>query len=566
MIILGIIAYQGHSSSAAIICDGKVIAASNEERFSRIKRDDSFPVKAIDFVLTEAGISLQEVDEVAFAWNPWRSFLFFITHSCWRIPFSLFSFVLKGRREHGGISRCQKFFKMLLVKRQFKKFFGHCPPLRYVPNHLAHSFGSISQAPFRESYSIVIDGAGEDASTSLYHVKEGEHHLLYKENFPHSLGILYASVTQFLGFRPDSDEYKVMGMSAYGTNRFASHMDKLVRYEGGHYRIDLKYFLIHKNADKFYSSQMEELFGKNLSEQDRFDIAHSLQKKLEDIVLSLLRDKAPLPLPLCTSGGVFLNCLLNQRIRESLSFPAFHFSPFADDNGTALGAAFARYYAQTKKKGESFNSLSLGASFHEEELLKALHKHPVRFYKSSSIHDELALKLSEGHVVARFEGRAEFGPRALGYRSILADPRKAQMKDIVNLKIKHREPFRPFAPIVLKKDLSEFFHVVGDESFPYMIETLKARELGRRLIPAVVHDDGTSRVQSVCEKSQHDLYLLLEAFKKLTGVPVLLNTSFNLNEEPIVNSPEDALRCFLKTDIDYLALGDYMVSKEMPKS
>ena len=565
MIILGIIAYQGHSSSAALIRDGKVIAATNEERFSRLKRDDSFPVKAIEFVLAEAKLSLSDVDDVAFAWNPWQSFLFFLTHSVWRFPLNVFSFALKGRREHGNVSRLEKFFKMLSVRREFLKAFGFCPPLSYVPNHFAHSFGAFSQTHFSKAYSLVIDGSGEDASTSLYYVEEGNHRLLYRELFPHSLGILYASVTQFLGFRPDSDEYKVMGMSAYGVNRYASQMNELVSFKDGHYRVNLKYFLVHKNADKFYSPLMSELFGTNLSDQDRFDIAHSLQKKLEEIVLRLLEEKTSASLPLCTSGGVFLNCLLNQRIRESKRFPQVHFSPFADDNGTALGAAFARYYALTQKRGEAFHSLSLGASYEETELLSALKRHPVSYVKCSSIHEELALKLAEGHVVARFEGRAEFGPRALGYRSILADPRKSEMKDIVNLKIKHREPFRPFAPIVLKKDLSELFHVSDEESYPYMIETLKARDLGRKLIPAVVHDDGTSRVQTVCEVSQKDLYLLLEAFKKLTGVPVLLNTSFNLNEEPIVNSPDDALRCFLKTDIDYLALGDYLVSKEIKK-
>ena len=554
MISLGIICYQGHSSSAALVRDGKTLGAVSEERFSRKKFDDAFPEKSIDYLTTELGISLEEIDEIAIAWSPRLTILGQLKS----LHKKSLRFFLEKREGAKGRSRFNKFLLISNLKNEIRQRYQFKGKITFVDHHLAHAVSAFIQTEKNEGLCMVADGMGEYASTTLFDFKDNKATILYEDHFPHSLGVFYSSATQFLGFVPDSDEFKVMGLAAYSkSDKFHKRFNELYRFHEKHLELNLNYFDIHKKGNQFFSEKFKDLFSDVVSEQDKMDFARALQDHLSLIVNQILiNNKGPYKREhFCASGGVFLNCLLNQDIRENKLFKSYTFFPVADDNGTALGAA---QYVQMLK-GEKLlklHDLYLGPLNKEIDIndFKNLK------YKKISHVKEVAMLLASGKVVAWMQGRMEFGHRSLGNRSILGDPRNPLMKDIINEKVKFREPYRPFAPSILEDKLHDFYFAERS-TYPFMIETLRANDLAKKTAPAIVHADGTSRIQTVNQATNSKFYGLISEFSKITDCPMLLNTSFNVNGMPIVLDVKDAVDCFLKTEIDYLVIEDYLLWK-----
>lgn len=572
--ILGLICYQGHASAAALIRDGTVTDAVVADRFTRRKHDTDFPEAAVRHILERNGLSMEGISEIAFAWSPFKSLLGQLRQALSLGP-SPWRYFAAKRPHHGGLSRLDKFLRMRGVREDILRRFGRCPPLSFVSHHLAHSYGAALEAPEQDGLlSIVADGAGEEASISAFEISQGRHRLLAETRFPHSLGILYSAVTQLLGFTPDRDEYKVMGLSAYGAEepdpRLTEAMDSLARVSDARLRLDLRHIALHRSPDRFHAESLVKLLGgrgEDLPLERRAAIARALQglleRRMSELVAQAAARCARPPRALCTSGGVFLNCLLNAHLRENSRprFSDFHFSPVADDNGTALGAAALLFHRRSGRWPGPYRGLDLGPEYGEGRMLAALRGRPVRWIRPERPAREAAQRLAQGQVLGFFQGRSEFGPRALGFRSILADPRREDMKDRLNRKIKLREPFRPFAPSVLEERASEYFVLPGPTRLPFMIETVRAKPEAAAAVPAAVHVDGTARVQTVSRRDNPAFHDLLVEFDRLTGVPLLINTSFNLDGQPIVESPEDALECFLGSGLDALVLGPFLVEK-----
>jgi carbamoyltransferase len=576
--ILGMLCYQGHASSAVLIRDGVLTDAAIEDRFTRLKRDTSFPTHAIRHILTRNGLDIRDIREVAFAWSPAKSVVGQLRQML-RVGPAPWDYFFARRAHHGGLSRAEKLRLMCGIRADFLRRFGSSPRVRYVPHHLAHSYSACMAVPTdRRLLSVVADGTSEDAAVSVYLVEDGRHTLLSETPFPHSFGILYSAVTQLLGFVPDNDEFKVMGLGSYGPRDagLMAAFDALAKTENGKLTLDLTYFRLHRSADQFHSNRLSELLavgGGRADFKERARIARALQDLLErrmgELIEQVVARLPRRPEVLCASGGVFLNCLLNQSLRRrfsrpgaSVRFDAFHFSPVADDNGAALGAAARAHHLRAGRWPQPYPGLHLGPEYSDDRVMSALADcRGLSARRADAAIPELARRLAAGRVVAFFQGRSEFGPRALGARSILADPRRADMKDRVNGKVKLRESFRPFAPSVVEERAADFFTLPSESAFPYMIETVDARPGSASKIPAVVHVDGTARVQTVSRAANPAFHALLSEFGRLTGVPVLLNTSFNLDGEPIVESPEDAVRCFRGSGLDDLAMGTFLVEK-----
>ncbi|AUN96954.1 hypothetical protein DOM21_16980 [Bacteriovorax stolpii] len=554
MISLGIICYQGHSSSAALVKDGKTLGAVSEERFSRKKFDDAFPEKSIEYLTTELGISFEEIDHIAIGWSPRLTILGQLKS----LHKKSLRFFLEKREGAKKRSRFNKFFLIANLKNEIKKRYQFKGEISFVDHHLAHAVSAYVQTEKRDGICMVADGMGEFASTSLFEFKGPDARKIYEDHFPHSLGVLYSSATQFLGFTPDSDEFKVMGLAAYSKSlRFNERFKELYRFNENHFELNLKYFEIHKKGNQFFSEAFYELFADVKTESDRMDFARSLQDHLNFIVLGILEKNKSLfhSDSFSASGGVFLNCLLNQKIAESSLFKSYTFFPVADDNGTALGAAqWVQMQAGMEMKKVDHLFLGPGIENIQISSFKNLQ------HKKISHVSEVAELLAKGKVIAWMQGRMEFGHRSLGNRSILGDPRDKKMKDIINEKVKFREPYRPFAPSFPEGKLQDFYQT-DKTSYPFMIETLHAKDVTKELAPAIVHEDGTSRVQTVSSVHSPEFYELLKEFYKLTDCPILLNTSFNINGMPIVLSVDDAVDCFMKTEMDYLVIKDYLLWK-----
>jgi carbamoyltransferase len=552
MISLGIICYQGHSSAAALVRDGIVIGAVSEERFTRKKSDDSFPENAIHYLLQEYNLTFLDIHHVAVGWSPGKTVLGQITG----LHKKSLSFLFEKRA--GGIvrSRIEKFFLISNIKNEFKKRYDYSGKFSYVDHHVSHAISAFVQSEKKDCIVMVADGMGELASTTIYEFKNNTYTIHYQDTFPHSLGIFYSTATQFLGFIPDSDEYKVMGMAAYSQNeKFDERFSKLYFFENNHLRLNLNYFQIHKKANQFFSPEFAELFPDVLSEEDKTSFAYSLQSHLNKMVGEILKRNSSLftSKNFAASGGVFLNCLLNQHLRSSELFNSYTFFPVADDNGTAVGCAqFVQMNGKVKM--QKLHSLSLGP---EAGILSKSELDGLKSRKTNV--SEIAALLAEGNVIGLVQGRMEFGHRSLGNRSILASPQKKSMKETINKKIKLREPFRPFAPAILQDKVSDYFEGEGD--FPFMIETLNALAWTKEKAPAIVHEDGTSRIQTVTQKENAYLYSLLFEFNELTQCPILLNTSFNINGMPIVCSAKDAIACFKQTQLDFLVVEDLLIWK-----
>jgi carbamoyltransferase len=552
--------WYAHDASAALLQDGVVTFASTEERFSRIKKDNSFPEKVVAAAFQHAGITIDDVDAIAFGWNAapatsWHTLRASLTGALPRrgeyIPRALAGIIT----EMGSRS----------PRRQLRRRYGELPnvSVQNVDHHLAHAYSAFAVSGFDEAAVLVVDGRGAWQSTTLYHAVNGELRPVRVISYPNSLGLFYEAFTDLLGFERHADEWKVMGLAAYGKPNVP--LDALIRITDDGYAVDA-----HGLMGRYWSdlSPLEARFGRRrnpergISDADR-DLAASVQRSLEEAMLSLVRD-ARRRVPsrnLCLAGGVAMNSKANGRILASGLVDRLFVQPAATDDGTALGAALAADHQLTgTMPRHQMTNAYLGNDVSQAEIDRTLKLYGIPHIRCVSITRAAARLISEGEIIGWFQGRMEFGPRALGCRSILADPRDPDMKDRVNDSIKYREGWRPFAPSVLAERATDYFEPDGDS--PFMILTHTVRSEKRSIIPAVTHVDNTARVQTV-ERSVNPLYWeLISELEAITGVPVVMNTSFNLRGEPIVSEPKDAIRTFFSSGLTFLALGNCLIAKD----
>jgi len=566
MYTLGISCYY-HDSSAAILKDGKVIAAVEEERFSRKKFDDDFPKQAINWCLKESGISSKNLDSVAFYDKPVLKFERLLDNYIAVAPRGLYSFLdVIPKWIH----------KRLWVKdeisKHLKDFNGE---IIFPEHHMSHAAHAFFTSPFDEAAILTVDGVGEWTTASFGTAHDTTIKLTNDIRWPHSVGLFYSAFTYFLGFKVNEGEYKLMGLSAYGKPKYYDLiMENLVDVKNdGSIHLNMKYFSF--TYDKVMTNQkFSDLFGipprkeDSKAEQIHYDIAASAQLVLEDILLKMVNHvhKKTGMTNLCFGGGVALNGVANYRILKDGPFENIHIPPSPGDGGSAVGCAQYLYYCHDKNKRmiednveRVKNNIFVGPSHSNDEIKSFLdiNKIDYKFLETNSLLQTVAKLIVEGNVVGWYQGKMEWGPRALGNRSIIADPRNVKMKDILNEKIKHRESFRPFAPCILEEYTSEYFDV--DVSSPYMLLVAPVKKPEK--IPAVTHVDGTARLQTVSKDINLLFYNLITEFHKITGVPVLINTSMNVRGEPIVDTPEQAYNMIVKTDMDYIVMGDYIIKK-----
>lgn len=574
MYILGINAYHG-GASACLIQDQNLVAAAEEERFTRVKYWAGFPVHAIRYCLAEAGISPYDLDHVGISRNPSANLMRKVLFTLSRRP-SLD--ILRDRLNNAGKVRDPKAAvceKMGLDAAQLKAEFHN------VEHHLAHMANAFFVSPFREAAILSVDGMGDFVSTMWGRGTGNRMEVLGSINFPHSLGIFYTALTQWLGFPKYGDEGKVMGLAPYGTPSYLEQLHKILRLQNdGTFELDLDYFVHHAEGatmtwddgeprlGTLFSNKLIDLLGAPRTPgteltQDRENVAASLQALLEQAEFNLVRmlQRSTKQKALCMSGGVALNSAFNGKVLPETDFEDIYIHPAAGDAGTSLGVCYYIYH-QLLGNPRSFvlDHAYTGPRFSNAQIEQVLKSFNLEF--SAHSEDELvrqsAQLVAEGNVLGWFQGRMEWGPRALGNRSIIADPRRNDMKDILNARIKHRESFRPFAPSILKEDVGAYF----DQTYPdpFMIKVYNVLPEKRQEIPAVTHVDGTGRLQTVHRNTNPLYWEMIHAFGDLTGVPVVLNTSFN-ESEPIVCKPEEAVQCFLRTKMDALVIGNYLVKK-----
>jgi carbamoyltransferase len=555
MTILGISCHY-HESAAALIIDGKIAAASAEERFTGVKHDSRFPVHAIDFCLSQAGIQPQNIDYVAFYEKPLIKFERTITMGMHNYPYALPFFVEGMKNAFSG---------KLWIQSKIENYLGITRErILFVPQHVTHAAASYYPSPFKSSAFLTLDAVGEWSTGSWGTAKGNQLNPIMELRFPHSVGLLYSALTAYLGFEVNDGEFKVMGMAAFGKPRYTDKIKKLYKmFPDGSIALDLSYFSFHKSNTRMYTRKFEELFHGC----SRFDLGASIQRCTEEIILTMMRHIRRMTKEenLVFGGGVALNSVVNGLITKKTPFKHVYIFPAAGDDGGSAGAALYIYHhVLGNKKRYALKDMFLGQQWSNSTIQRVLREKNISYKKMSDtvLINFIAGQLSKGMIAGWFEGRAEFGPRALGHRSIIADPRKAEMKDIVNARIKFREEFRPFAPVVLSKFAKKYFNISEMNLTPYMLGTFPSFPIAKNRAPAVVHDDGTSRIQIVDTRSFKGKYAkVLAAFYQITGVPVLLNTSFNLKGEPIVNSPEDAISTFERSGLDILVLENYVIVK-----
>ncbi len=555
-----------YNSAACLLKDGDLVAAAQEERFTREKNTGDFPFYSIRYCLSEAGIGIEQVDHASFHWRPFHHLPRRLMQIASGLPHSL-----RFYDSHAG-----RFWQMVtapdILRRHFPSLPGKpSPRFHRVHHHICHGSSAYFCSGFDEAALLTVDGSGEMASSTLGVGSGNSVRLLQETFFPHSLGYLYVALTHYLGFRPDSDEYKVMALASYGTAALKEAFAPIVRMEpGGRYQLDLSYMAFHKGIrDPWVSPKFIATFGPPRKigepiEQRHKDLAHALQKRFEEVVLHMALEAHLLTgsKRLCYAGGSALNSVLNTRLLTETPFKEVYIQPAANDAGTAIGSAMYTYHSTLGyPRGGGMEHAYLGPAYSDQACADALEHAGLqgRKLEREPLLEETARLLESGAVVGWMQGRMEMGPRALGNRSILADPRRADMKEIINEKVKHREGFRPFAPSVPEEVASQFFEM--DRPSPYMLFVHPIRPDKLDVIPAVAHVDGTARVQTVRQDVNPLYYDLIRRFEHRTGVPVILNTSFNVMGEPIVCSPEDAVRCYLSTGIDALVLGPYVVTK-----
>ncbi|MDP2598880.1 MAG: carbamoyltransferase [Candidatus Liptonbacteria bacterium] len=596
MTILGISAFY-HDSAAAIVRDGEIVAAAQEERFSRKKHDERFPKHAVAYCLKEAGITINDVDYVAFYEKPFLKFE--------RLLQSYFSTAPRGFASF--IKAMPLWVKdKLWMKAFIAKELDFGGKMLFPEHHESHAASAFYPSPFESAAILTMDGVGEWATTTFGRGRGNKFELLGEINFPHSLGLLYSAFTYYAGFKVNSGEYKLMGLAPYGEPKYRDLIEReLVDIkEDGSFAMNMNYF-DYVGGLRMTNKKFHDLFGgpprkqeDKLTQKD-MDIARSIQDVTEEIVLRMARHvrRVTGEKYLCLAGGVALNCVANGKLLREKIFDGIWIQPAAGDAGGALGSALAIWYQylnnkrmtyvdkKTGKQSDMMRGAYLGPEFSNEEIKKFLDRGKITYryiQKDDELFSDVARALADEKVVGWLSGRMEFGPRALGARSILGDARSEKMQSVMNLKIKFRESFRPFAPSVLMSRVSEYFELKNPS--PYMLlvaDVVKSKRLPakkasafglerllekRSVIPAVTHVDYSARVQTVHEDTNPRYHKLIDTFAKKTGCPVIVNTSFNVRGEPIVCTPENAYRCFMRTDMDYLVLGNYILDKkDQPK-
>ena len=591
--ILGISAFY-HDSSAALIKNDHILGAVQEERFTRIKHDSSFPKKSIEYLLNNEQIKLNDLEAIVFYEKPFLKFERLLETYIAFAPFGFKSFAASM-----PVWLREKLFQKGNIYKNLQeidKNFKDIKKIKFSEHHLSHAASAFYPSPFNEALILTLDGVGEWSTTTVSIGDEQGIKILKEISFPHSLGLLYSAFTYYLGFKVNSGEYKVMGLAPYGEPKYKDIiLDKILSVkDDGSFKMNMKYFDFATDL-KMTNKNFENLFGqkrripeKESLTQFHMDIASSIQKATEEIVIKITRDirKEYNIKNLCMSGGVALNCVANGKILNEKIFDNIWIQPASGDAGGSLGAALAYWHIEKKNnKNNTSDMMSgsyLGPQYNNEEIENDLKKVGANFEKYSD--EEILVKtselLNEGNAIGWFQGKMEYGPRALGARSIIADPRSDVMQKNLNLKVKFRESFRPFAPSIIKEKVSEFFKLYTDS--PYMllvaeIQDQKKLEMSkeeknlfgidklnikRSTIPAITHVDYSARIQTVDKKTNPKYYKLLEKFEELTGCPVLINTSFNVRGEPIVCSPLDAFNCLMGTNLDYLIIENYILRRE----
>jgi carbamoyltransferase len=573
MIILGINAYHA-DSSAAIFKDGKLIAATEEERFRRVKHWAGFPSLAIEFCLREAGVSINEVDHIAIGRDPYaklsRKILFLLKN-----PRGGLRTVQERLSNAKKVSSLETEFKNLDVSVDEKKLKSKIHQVEHHRSHLASAFFA---SPYKESAILSIDGSGDFTTTMFAMGRENKMDVINSIDFPHSVGVFYTAFTQWLGFPHYGDEYKVMGLAPYGSPKYVEKLREVLMFkQNGLFELNLPYFRSPREGyityaenlpvvAPMFSAKLTESFGQQRGVQEPLteyhkDMAASVQRITEELIfhcLQFLYEKTKCE-NICVAGGVAQNSVANGKITRNTPFKNVYIPSAGHDAGISMGAGLFVYNEKLKKpRTGPILSAFTGVQYSNQEIESHLTGRDLnyKFIGDTQIFDEVADCIKNAGVVGWFTGRAEFGPRALGARSILADPTRADIKEILNAKIKRRESFRPFAPSILKEFVHEYFELEAD--VPFMEKVFPIKKEKRHLIPAVTHVDGTGRLQTVDKQYSPRYYALIEAFYRKSGIPILLNTSFNENE-PIVNSPQNALDCFLRTKMDMLVLENYIV-------
>jgi len=580
MNIIGINAFHA-DSSACLIIDGKLISAVEEERFNRIKHWAGFPVASIKYCLKEANFDLNDIDHICINIDPkanyFKKILFLLKY---RPSLKLVFNRLKKKKKYDNIRE--------LINKEFdgSNFKGQ---INNVEHHYAHLSSAFHVSPFKESCILSVDGFGDFASTAWGYGKNNKIRIDNKIHFPHSLGIFYQALTQFLGFKNYGDEYKIMGLAPYGKPKYVEQLRKILLIKtNGNFELNLDYFKFHKEnfnyrwengkveIEDLYTDKIKNLLGPERIQGEELtdfhkDLAHSTQKVYEEAFINILNNlyEKYQNDNLCIAGGCGMNSVANGKIKDNTKFNNIYIQPAAGDAGGAIGAAFATHYKiSNKKRTFQMNHAYWGTSFDNDQIFDCVKKNKKKIedqkctFKYISDNNELnkivAKDISEGKVIGWFQGKMEWGPRALGNRSILGDPRRSDMKDILNLKIKRRESFRPFAPSILREHVSKWFK--NDDEVPFMMKVYQIKEDKRKDIPAVTHVDGSGRLQTVYQETNKKYYDLINEFYKITNVPIVLNTSFNENE-PIVSKPEEALDCFLRTKMDTLVMENYIIKR-----
>ena len=557
-----------HESSAALLHNGEVIAHAEEERFNRERHTSAFPENSIRFCLRQAGISLQEVGEISFFWRPYREISGNLGHFLKFFPGTLNLLGAPGGEAQLGFF--QRVRAMRGIGRELKRRFSlpSLPAINFVEHHLAHAASTYFASDFSESAILTLDGRGESTTCLFAHGRGTTIQKIQEIAVPHSLGHLYAAVTSHLGFRPFFDEWKVMGLSAYGSGRLANSFEDLVELEaGGKFNLNLDYFSFHTHGQKeWVSDKFRAKFGParaptgEITQQHR-DLAAALQATVERAGVHLAKHLYSVTESenLCVAGGVALNCLMNRKIMEETKFENFFFQPLANDAGASLGAAMHTYYHSGHRlRAPKMETIYLGPEYTDAEIESALNAANLNYKRASNVESVAGRLLADGKIIGWFQGRMESGPRALGNRSILANAAGAEMKAKINALVKKRESFRPFAPSVTEEAMHTYFSLPRGKAAPHMMVTAEVKQEIKNLLPAITHVDGTARVQTVSPSQNPRFWRLLTEFGKLTGIPVLLNTSFNENE-PIVCTPREAIDCFNRARLDALVIGDYVV-------
>jgi carbamoyltransferase len=596
MNILGISCYF-HDASAALLRDGQLIAAAEEERFTRKKHDYEFPQHAIDFCLNAGGVKAAELDYVAFFEKPFIKFERLLLSSMQTFP-----------RSHRVFREAMITWlgDKLWIKTLIQKRLGvPASKILFSEHHLSHAASTFLCSPFEEAGILTVDGVGEWTTASMGIGRGTDIKLLKEIRFPHSLGLLYSAFTAFLGFEVNEGEYKVMGMAPFGKPKYADKVYKLIHVaEDSSFELDMDYFSFHHSPDQTFNEKFVHLFGpprdpkalfftphtgypayfgeksanhEQLGRENQHyaDIAASIQTVTEEVLLNMARQvhKEFGVKRLCMAGGVALNSVANGRILRETPIQELYIQPSAGDGGGAVGAALYAYHTVLGKPRQFVMEHAYWGQEHDASVTEAfLKKNNIpheKLEREDKLIERVVDNLQEGKVIGWSQGKFEWGPRALGSRSILADPRRAEMKDIVNVKIKFREPFRPFAPSVLSEKAEDYFELAdAARHYParFMLYVVGVKESKREVIPAITHVDGTGRLQTVRKEFNPKYYRLIETFGQATGVPVVLNTSFNLKGEPIVNSPEEAFDTFSRSGMDTLVLGNYVIDKSSIKN